>query len=105
MITNLEVAFQIAGYKYQKEYKFSERKFRFDYALPDYKIAIEIEGGVWIRGRHNRALGYKRDLEKYNLATTMGWRILRYTPDTPILHITRDIETILSNQTSEVKNG
>jgi len=35
---------------------------------------------LWIRGRHNRPLGYMRDLEKYNTAANMGWRVLRFTP-------------------------
>ncbi len=64
-----------------KEYKFHEyRKWRFDYAIPSKKIAIEVEGGVWIQGRHNRANGFLGDMEKYNTATAMGWRLLRTTP-------------------------
>ena len=57
------------------------RKFRFDFAILDKKIAIEIEGGVWSGGRHTRGAGYSKDMEKYNLATLNGWRLLRYTPD------------------------
>jgi very-short-patch-repair endonuclease len=65
-----------------KEYKFCpERKWRFDYAHPFYKIAIEIEGGLWVKGRHNRPTGYIKDMEKYNAATLRGWRVFRYTPD------------------------
>lgn len=64
-----------------KEHKFAkERKFRFDYAWLDTKLAVEIEGGIWIQGRHTRGSGYKKDMEKYNLATKYGWRILRFTP-------------------------
>lgn len=66
-----------------KELQFDEkRKFRFDYALPDYRLAIEIDGGIWIEGggRHNRASGWKADQEKLNLAVTQGWRILHFTP-------------------------
>lgn len=57
------------------------RKWRFDFAIPESKLAIEIEGGVWITGRHNRASGYLKDMEKYNTATVLGWRILRFTPE------------------------
>lgn len=65
-----------------KEYRFHPtRKWRFDYALPDHKIALEVEGGVWTRGRHTRPQGYLGDIEKYNAATLMGWRVLRTTPD------------------------
>lgn len=64
------------------EYKGIEgRKFRFDCANPTQKIAIEIEGAIWIQGRHNRPIGMQQDMEKYNLAVLEGWRILRYTPE------------------------
>lgn len=62
------------------EYKFLEdRKFRFDFANIELKIAIEIEGGCWVGGWHNRGSGYIKDMEKYNLATVMGWKVLRYS--------------------------
>ncbi|HOS16259.1 MAG TPA: DUF559 domain-containing protein [Bacteroidales bacterium] len=66
----------------KKEFRFHPiRKWRFDYAVPDKKIAIEVEGGVWTYGRHNRASGFIKDMEKYNTAAEMGWRVLRFTPD------------------------
>lgn len=49
-------------------------------AWPVFKIAVEIEGGVWVQGRHVRGAGFLRDAEKYNAAVLMGWRLLRYTP-------------------------
>ena len=56
------------------EYKFlDKRRFRFDFAWPDRMIAMEIEGGVWITGRHTRGAGYSRDMQKYNLAGLLGW--------------------------------
>ena len=65
-----------------KEYRFHpKRRWRFDYALPRHKIAIEVEGGVWIGGRHTSAVGFLKDMEKYNTATLMGWRVFRTTPD------------------------
>lgn len=64
------------------EYRFdAKRKWRFDLAWPEYKIAIEIEGGIWTQGRHTRGKGYLSDMEKYNAAALQGWRVLRATPD------------------------
>lgn len=65
-----------------KEYKFHPvRKWRFDYAIPEHKIALEVEGGVWTGGRHTSSVGFLKDMEKYNTATLMGWRVFRTTPD------------------------
>ncbi len=52
-----------------------------DYAHLKLMIAVEIEGGLWIQGRHNRATGMINDMEKYNEATLAGWAVLRVTPD------------------------
>lgn len=69
------------GVECLKEYKFHpERRWRFDYAVPAYKIALEVEGGVWTQGRHTRPQGFLGDIEKYNAATLMGWRVFRTTP-------------------------
>lgn len=51
-----------------------ERGWRFDWAFPGQKLAIEIEG--W--GRHQTYTGYRGDCEKYNAAVLHGWRILRF---------------------------
>lgn len=57
-----------------------KRRWRFDFAYPEKKLAIEIEGGVFTFGRHNRPDGYKKDCEKYNSAIELGWLVLRYLP-------------------------
>ena len=63
------------------EFRFdSARRFRCDFAWPDYRVALEQEGGVWVRGRHTRGTGYLRDLTKYNLAASSGWLVIRATP-------------------------
>lgn len=67
------------------EYKFHpSRKWRFDFADIDNKIAIEVEGGIWVSGRHNRGTGYRNDTIKYNQAAVLGWRILRYCSEDDI---------------------
>jgi very-short-patch-repair endonuclease len=70
------------GLAVEKEYIFHPtRKWRFDYAIPEHKIALEVEGGVWTRGRHTRPEGFLGDIEKYNEAALLGWRVFRVTPD------------------------
>lgn len=62
------------------EYRFAPpRKWRFDYAFPKEKIAVEIEGAVWVQGRHTRGSGYIGDMSKYNCATRLGWQVYRFT--------------------------
>ena len=64
-----------------QEHKFHPtRKWRFDFAWPDWKIALEVEGGVWQQGRHTRGSGFVKDMEKYNAAAVLGWRLYRVTP-------------------------
>ena len=64
------------------EFKFHpERQWRLDFAWPLEKVGLEIEGGIWVLGRHNRPAAFTKDCEKYSVATTMGWRILRATAD------------------------
>lgn len=63
-----------------REYRFHPtRRWRFDFAWPDHGLALEIEGGVWNRGRHVTPKGFVADAEKYNAAALAGWRVLRVT--------------------------
>jgi very-short-patch-repair endonuclease len=55
------------------------RRHRFDFAFVSEKVAVEIEGNAWHvpgGGKHMQ----DADLEKYNLAASMGWRVLRFSP-------------------------
>ncbi len=62
-----------------REYKFHpQRAWRMDLAYPHLSLAIECEGGVWTKGRHTRGKGMINDIEKYNEAVLLGWRILRF---------------------------
>lgn len=58
----------------------SVRRWRFDYAWPKHRVALEVEGGAWSRGRHTRGSGFIADLEKYSEAAAQGWRVIRVTP-------------------------
>lgn len=70
------------GLDVEKEYRFHQtRKWRFDYAIPAIKLAVEVEGGVWTGGRHTSSKGFLGDMEKYNEAALLGWCLIRTTPD------------------------
>ena len=78
------------GFVVDKEVQFyPKRRWKFDFVVvrglvrnaPGWmRLAIEIEGGVWIQGRHTRGSGFLGDIEKYNHATLKGWHLLRFTP-------------------------
>jgi very-short-patch-repair endonuclease len=57
------------------------RRWRFDFAWPELKIAVEAEGGTWVNGAHGRGKHFESDAEKYNAATLAGWRVFRFTTD------------------------
>lgn len=66
------------------EYTFHpQRKWRFDYAWRDQKLAMEIEGGAFLKdgGRHTRGAGFRNDLAKYAEAAILGWRVIRVLPE------------------------
>lgn len=64
------------------EYEFHPtRKWRFDFAWIRQMIALEVEGGTFIAGRHGRGAGMRADMEKYNAAATLGWRVFRVMPE------------------------
>lgn len=66
----------------QREYRFAVgRKFAFDFCWVEQKVAVEIEGGIWIQGRHNRASSIEADFRKYNLAAQLGFKVLRFSTE------------------------
>lgn len=66
----------------EREYRFHpQRRWRLDFAWPEPKIAMEVEGATWQQGRHTRGSGFAADCEKYNEAALHGWTILRVTAE------------------------
>ena len=60
-----------------REYKFHpHRRWRFDFAFLGEKIAVEIQGGTYVRGKHSRGRAQRNDIEKHNAAVVLGWRVL-----------------------------
>ncbi|MDE2100913.1 MAG: hypothetical protein KGL39_26945 [Patescibacteria group bacterium] len=77
-----------------QEYRFLPgRRFAFDWAFPEEKIAVEIEGGFFGKGKacpvckrrpvagHGSIERLLSDKEKYNEAALLGWLVLRVIPD------------------------
>lgn len=58
------------------------RKWRFDYADTERRIAVEYEGVMQGTSRHTTIGGYCGDVEKYNAAAFLGWRVFRVTAKT-----------------------
>lgn len=118
----------------KKEFMFHpKRKWRFDFAIPEIKVAIELEGGnagnivicnhchrkvgrrlkngkytlVRSGGRHNSITGYRNDCEKYNAAASLGWTVFRYTTDMITKNPAQVIDDIKQylNQREQNENG
>jgi len=63
----------------EREYRFCERRWKFDFAWPNSKIAIEVEGAIFVDGRHSRGLGMIKDMDKYNRAALLNWKVFRFS--------------------------
>ena len=72
---------------WREQYVFHDsRKWRFDFAWPERKIAFEMEGAIWMKGfggrtggGHSHPMGIEKDIEKYNAAAIAGWCVIRIT--------------------------
>lgn len=78
----------------EREYQFHPtRRWRFDFAWPQYRVALEREGGRWAKvkcqcgrvktifvSRHHSRDGMEEDARKYNAAAALGWVVIRATP-------------------------
>lgn len=90
----IQLVKQELGIEVWPEFYFSnERLFRIDYAIPEFKIAIEQEGGIWMKGNsgHSSGTGIARDMEKNNLLVEKGWSLIRRQPTEMLTMVTLDI--------------
>jgi len=72
----------LGGPELEREYRFDAvRKWRFDRCiLPPVAVAIELDGGVYTKGRDVRPKGFIGDASKLNQAAAAGWLCFRVTP-------------------------
>ena len=78
------------GYKVEYERPVCEgRKFAWDVAVPEARIAIELDG--FFKGRHGK--GFGSDYEKQNIGVMQGWRVLRFA-NSDVLKSTRAYDFI-----------
>lgn len=75
--------FQLKALKligYEREYRFHPtRRWRFDFAFPSKKIAVELHGAIYTQGRHSRGKGIEGDMEKINAAQEFGWSVFCFS--------------------------
>lgn len=80
------------GIELTTEYRFTPtRDYRFDFVHLPSKVALEVQGGVWLpRGGHTSGAGYTKDIEKENLALQLGYRVMKCVPADVCMADTRD---------------
>lgn len=93
-----------------REYTFHPtRKWRFDHVFLDAKLAVEVEGGVFLKegSRHSRGAGFRKDCIKYAEGLILGWRVLRVLPEhiidgTALTWCDRILRPSLDNQNASI---
>ena len=88
----------LGGPALEKEFRFHPvRKWRADFAHLPSRTLIEIEGGIYVNGRHNRGAGFAADLEKYLEAALAGWRVVRLGPNEIMMAHVERLVTMVSD--------
>lgn len=85
-LRSLEVKAWQCGFKFNPG-----RKWRSDFAWPEAMLLVEIEGGIWMPrgGAHSHPINILRDIEKYNSAAELGYRVFRF-----VGHKLKDLEAV-----------
>ena len=61
-----------------KEYRYArKRKFRVDFAYPEIRMGIEIDGGIFNKKAHGSITGILNDIDRNNTAAMEGWTMIR----------------------------
>lgn len=63
---------------FEREFRFhSTRKWRADFRIG--KVLVEVDGGLFINGRHSRGKGREADFCKLNEAVLLGYSVLQFS--------------------------
>lgn len=65
--------------EYHVKFPGMRQPYRLDFAWPDFKLAVEVQGGTWSGGRHTRGAGYEHDRRRQNRLQLAGWIVLEFT--------------------------
>lgn len=77
------------------------RFWRMDFAWPEYGVFLEVQGGLFTNGRHNRGAAMLKEFEKINTASSLGWRPLYCQPSDLMTTATADfIRAALNHKTT-----
>lgn len=83
----------------EREYRFAPpRRWRADIAYPERKVLIEVDGGIFTKGRHTRPQGFINDIEKRNEAQAMGYIVWVVPGHVDMLEAASEIATKLGGR-------
>jgi very-short-patch-repair endonuclease len=77
----LEFHLKAHGIRYEAQYRPVDcrRRWVWDFAIPAFRLLIEVNGSIWRKGGHNTGKGLERDYEKSRWAVLNGWKPLSYS--------------------------
>ena len=72
-----------AGIAFERQYAYAPppRKLRADFALPAFRLLVEVNGGIFNQKAHGSVTGVLKDMDRGNEAAIAGFFMLRVTPD------------------------
>lgn len=82
-----------------------ERQFQADFAYPQWRILVEVQGGG-TRGSHQNQRGYADDCRRLAWATKLKWYMLYFTTEQVLAGEAINIlEEIVKNRMQESSHG
>ncbi len=78
------------------------RRFRGDFVNLESKTVIEIQGGVWVGGRHSTGAGINKDCEKALESLLHGWAVIPITANMINEEVLEKISSIIMSRTPVV---